>query len=104
LKAAFDQKAVPKFDNLSQLEFANLELVDIATGMAIVEWLEKQKDGQGLRAFHDELRHGSPKSPDRVISDANQRHAVYDRAFQAAAGMNWRDADQAWRRWFLAGG
>jgi hypothetical protein len=104
LKAAFDQQAVPKFDNLSQLEFANLELVDIATGMAIVEWLQKQKDGQGLRAFHDELRHGAPKSPDRVISDGNLRHAVYDRAFQAAAGLNWREADQAWRKWFLAGG
>ncbi len=104
LKAAFDQQAVPKFEKLSQLEFANLELVDIASGMAIVEWLAKQKDGQGLRAFHDELRRGAPKSPDRVIADGNQRHAAYDRAFQAAAGLNWRDADQAWRKWFLAGG
>lgn len=104
LRAAFEQKLVPGFDRLAQQEFASLELVDIAAGMAIVEWLSTQKEGAGLRLFHDEVRRGAPKSPQRVIPDSFPRQAHYDRAFQAAAGLNWRDADQAWRRWFLAGG
>jgi hypothetical protein len=104
LKAAFEQQAVPKFDKIAQLEFANLELVDIATGMAIVQWLETQKEGSGLRAFHDELRRGAPAAPQRVIEDSRARFELYDRAFQAASGLKWRDADQAWRKWFLAGG
>jgi len=104
LKQAFEAKAVQGFDQLAQLEFATLELVDIAASMAIVEWLQAQKEGAGLRAFHDALRRGAPKSPERVIREGQARQAHYDRAFQAAAGMNWRDADQAWRKWFLAGG
>lgn len=103
LRQAFEAKAVQGFDQLAQLEFATLELVDIAASMAIVEWLQMQKDGAGLRAFHDALRRGAPKSPERVIRDGHARQANYDRAFQAAAGMNWREADQAWRKWFLAG-
>ncbi|MBK8179775.1 MAG: hypothetical protein IPK67_12975 [Planctomycetes bacterium] len=102
LKAAFEQKAVPGFDKLAQVEFGNIEIVDIAAGMAVVEWLKLQKDGGGLRAFHDVLRRGAPKSPERVIRDAEPRHALYDRAFQAAAGLDWRAADQAWRKWFLS--
>ncbi|MEO6709950.1 MAG: hypothetical protein ABI054_08345 [Planctomycetota bacterium] len=104
LKAAFEQKAVPSFDKLSKMEFANLEMVDIATGMAVVEWLQTQKDGQGLRAFHDAVRKGAPRPPERVILDDQARQAVYEGAFRAAAGMGLREADQAWRKWFLAGG
>jgi hypothetical protein len=103
LKTAFEHKVVPGFDQLAQLEFATLELVDIATGMAIVEWLKQQKEGASLRAFHDALRRGAPQSPERVIRTAQTRQALYDRAFQAAADLNWRAADQAWRKWFLAG-
>ena len=103
LKAAFEQRAVPGFDKLAQIEFSNIELVDIATGMAILEWLRTQKEGQGLRAFHDALRRGAPKSPERVITDAHPRGELYDRAFVAASGLKWREADQAWRKWFLAG-
>lgn len=100
LAAAFEQRLVPSFDKLAQAEFANLELVEIAAGMGIVAWLQEQKDGAGLRAFHDALRRGAPKAPERVIRDADPRHALYDRAFQAAAGLDWRAADQAWRQWF----
>lgn len=103
LRKALEAKAVPSFDRLAQLDIADLELLDIACGMAIVSWLEAKGPG-ALAKFHAELRKSQPKAPDRVIQDARARQAQYDAAFTAAAGLNWRDADAAWRAWFIASG
>ena len=101
LKGELEAGRVMNFDRLAQLEFHNMELVDIAAGMAIVEWIATHGDG-ALRKFHKELRKGAPEAPVRVIQNGNERHAVYDAAFQAATGVPWRKADQEWRKWFLS--
>jgi hypothetical protein len=75
-------------------------MVDILCGMAIVAWLEEQ-GGESLARFHAELRRSAPPVPERVILLGRDRQAAYDRAFGAATGRGWRDADQAWRAWFL---
>lgn len=99
LRKALDAKAVPSFDRLAQLDVGQLELLDIACGMAICWWLE---DKGALAKFHAELRKSQPKPPDRVIQTVKDRQAQYDAAFNAAVGMGWRDADAAWRAWFVA--
>jgi len=101
LKKALEAKVVPPFDRIAQLDIGQLELLDIACGMAIVWWME-ERDPQALAKFHAEIRRTQPKAPDRVIQAARDRQAQYDGAFQAAVGMNWRDADAAWRAWFVA--
>jgi hypothetical protein len=101
LKAALEQKLVPPFDKLSQLEFGQLELTDIAAGMAIIEWVESNGP-DSLRAFHDAVRRTSPQPPFRVIGQSAERQAASDAAFQAATHRTWRQADEAWRTWFLS--
>ncbi len=101
LRKALEAKAVPSFDRLAQLDVGQLELLDIACGMAICWWLEDKGEG-ALAKFHAELRKAQPKAPDRVILDVRARQAQYDAAFGAAAGMNWREADAAWRAWFVS--
>jgi hypothetical protein len=100
LREALQQGAVPSFDKLALLEFSQLSLRDIATSMAIVEWLEKRGDGT-LKRFHAELRKGAPPAPNRVIQAGADRLAYYDRAFEAATGLKTREADREWRNWFL---
>lgn len=90
---------VPFFERLMTLQFDELEKGDIAVAMAIVEWLASRG---GLRAFHDELRKAAPALPLRVIPDAYMREACYERAFRAAVGLGWKDADKAWRSWFTS--
>jgi hypothetical protein len=103
LRKALEAKSVPVFDRLAQLEVGQLELLDIACGMAIVWWLEEQ-GGEALSKFHAHLRQTQPKAPDRVIQTSRERLAQYDGAFAAAVGLNGREADAAWRAWFLARG
>jgi hypothetical protein len=106
VKQALEANRAPHVDKLAQLEFSELELIDVAIGMGILEWLqslpEPEPGTSALTAFHRELRVGAPEVPFRVILQAHARNEVYDKAFQAAAGMGWRQADQAWRSWFLA--
>ncbi len=99
LKKALEAQAVPSFERLSSLELGQLELLDIACGMAITWWLE-ERDPAALARFHAELRRTQPPAPTRVISQARDRQAQYDAAFLAATGLSWRDADKAWREWF----
>jgi hypothetical protein len=101
LKKALAAKMVPSFDRLASLDIGQLELLDIACGMAIVWWLEERAP-DALSKFHAVLRKTQPRAPERLLSQARDRHAQYDAAFQAAVGMNFRDADQAWRSWFQA--
>lgn len=101
LRKALDAKAVPSFDRLAQLDVGQLELLDIACGMAICWWLE-DKGADALAKFHAEVRKSQPKPPDRVILLVKERQAQYDAAFKAAVGLGWRDADAAWRAWFVA--
>jgi hypothetical protein len=101
LRKALDAKSVPAFDRLAQLEVGQLELLDIACGMAITWWLE-ERGGEALSKFHAHLRQTQPKPPDRVIQTPRERQAQYDGAFGAAVGMTSREADAAWRAWFLA--
>ncbi len=100
LRAALAGGAVKSFDHLAALEFSELRHVDVAAGMAVIEWLAHRGEG-ALRRFHDTLRAGAPLAPDRVRRVASERQARYDKAFDAAVGTGWRAADQEWRTWFL---
>jgi hypothetical protein len=88
------------FDRLAQLEFSQLQLVDIAQSMAIVEWLESRPGA--LPAFHKELRARAPAAPARVLTVSKQRQDAYNAAFKAAVGLDYRSADAEWKRWFLS--
>ncbi|MEW6072372.1 MAG: hypothetical protein AB1726_07190 [Planctomycetota bacterium] len=88
------------FDKLARREFGQLELLDIAAAMAIVEWLDSQGAGTLLR-FHRGLRTGAPRAPLRVLADGRARQEYFDRAFRLAVGLDHRQADEAWRRWLL---
>ena len=99
LAEALEGRGVLAFDKLAQLDFSSLELVDVATGMAILEWLASREPG-ALGRFHAALRSGQPHGGTRVIQDGPRRQRMYDAAFQAAAGMGFRQADQEWREWF----
>ncbi len=99
-KALRDENAeVPTFDELAKRQFGELTLLDIAMGMGICLWLEGQ-DG-ALERFHASLRASAPEVPLRVFFVMPERHARYDAAFHAAVDMGWRQADRAWRTWFL---
>jgi hypothetical protein len=100
LKRALDAQAVPSFERLSSLELGQLEMLDIACGMALCWWLE-ERSPEALARFHAALRKTQPPAPTRVLPQARERQAQYDAAFGAAAGLGWRDADKAWREWFL---
>jgi hypothetical protein len=102
LLKGLEAEAVPPLQVIAAKEFNELELVDIAAGMGVLSWLESRaapSGGSALAAFHAALRHKAPDLPLRVIEDSRQRAAAYDAAFQAAAGLFARDADQEWRRW-----
>jgi hypothetical protein len=101
LEGALQENRIPKFDQIAQRELSFLEVVDILASMAIVAWLENQGDG-AISRFHAVLRREAPPVPERVILQARDRQAVYDKAFGEAVGMNWREADTAWRSWFLS--
>lgn len=92
---------LPAFDKLASLQFNELESADIAASMGIVEWLEAQSPG-ALRRFLDVLRKTAPLAPTRVLPNSFERERVYQEAFQSAAGMGWKEADQAWRRWIAS--
>jgi hypothetical protein len=99
LRKALAAGAVPSFDRLASLDIGQLELLDIACGMAITWWLEELAP-DALPRFHAEIRKLQPRAPERLLSEARERQAQYDAAFAAAAGIGWREADQAWRAWF----
>jgi len=96
LRGALD--SIPPFDELAGRQFDELTLPDIAAAMAIVEWLEGRGPG-ALRRFHDELRQAAPPAPNRVLPNSLLREACYEKAFQAAVKLSWKDADLAWRTW-----
>lgn len=100
LRKAIEGGAVPSFERLSSLELGQLELLDIATGMGVVWWLEERAP-DALAKFHASLRRTQPVAPTRVVAQARERLVQYDTAFQAAVGLDWRAADKAWREWFL---
>lgn len=101
LARAVRQGRIEPFDKLAQLDFSALTLVDIATSMAILEWMEG-KGGSTLATFHKALRKGAPPAPLRVIRSGHERQAYFDRAFEAAVGVGFRQADAEWRRWLLS--
>ncbi|MEM7311212.1 MAG: hypothetical protein AAF682_31380 [Planctomycetota bacterium] len=100
LKRTLERGQARQFDKLAQLEFSQLELLDIAQSMAILEWLQSLGP-DALARFHKVLKDGAPPAPSRVIRTGIDRHTLYNKAFQAAAGMDFRRADSEWRRWFL---
>jgi hypothetical protein len=100
LRTALEERQVLPFDRLQQQDFSDLEVIDIATGMALLEWIDSRGE-ESLRRFHRVLRSGAPKAPARIVEDGNERTALAERAFQEATGMGWREADRAWRAWFL---
>jgi len=99
LAQALQQGKVEPFDHLARREFSQLGLVDIATSMAILEWLESRGDGV-LGRFHRELRKSAPPAPLRVIEQGRARVDAYDAAFEAAVGESTQEADATWRTWF----
>jgi tetratricopeptide (TPR) repeat protein len=98
LAKALEVGHVRPFDKLAQLSFSELDTLDVAQSMAIVEWLESQPGA--LARFHRALRGHAPSPPARLHLDGNRRQAAYDAAFRAAADMGFRQADGAWRAWF----
>ncbi len=101
LKTSLEANRVLSIQKLAQLDFSELTVLDIATGMGILEWLASFGE-EALPKFHAALRAAAPEAPLRVIPSAGDRGAAYDRAFTAVTGSGWRDADRAWREWFLA--
>jgi hypothetical protein len=101
MREALEARRIDPFDRLAQREFSQLELVDVATSIAIVEWLES-RGGATLARFHAALRAGAPPAPTRVILDGRRRRDYYDNAFESAVGMKTLEADAAWRSWFLS--
>jgi hypothetical protein len=106
LSEALEARRVPQFDDLAKKEFSELELIDVAIGMGVLEWLLQLPDPSegrsAVAAFHAVLRADAPALPQRVIAATADRRAVYERAFRAAAGLDLRAADAAWRSWFLS--
>lgn len=106
LRDALEAKRVEDFDRLARKEFGELELLDVATGMGVVDWLASlpatASGATAPAAFQAVLRESAPAIPQRVIQANADRQAVYDRAFRAAANLSWREADAAWRKSFLA--
>ncbi|MCC6405684.1 MAG: hypothetical protein IT453_00860 [Planctomycetes bacterium] len=100
LAGALATNTVPTLEKLTLAEFSDLGLLELATGMAILDWLDAQGPG-ALGEFHSELRKGQPRSPDRVERDVNKRLATYDAAFRAASGKSLLEANAAWKAWFL---
>jgi hypothetical protein len=100
LKGALERGESRPFDKLAQLPFSQLTTLDIAQSMAIVEWLESQPGA--LAKFHRALRSSAPAPPSRLHLDGNRRQQGNDAAFQAAAGMGFRQADAEWKKWFLS--
>lgn len=99
LRGGLVKDSIPAFDEIAGRQFNELTLPDITASMAIVEWIEGHGPG-ALRAFHDELRKAAPPAPNRVLPNSLLREACYDKAFQAAVRLSWKDADAAWRTWF----
>ena len=101
LKEALEANKVLSIDRLAQRDFGDLEVIDIATGMGIIEWIDSCGEG-ALQRFHLKIREAAPEVPLRLIRVASERVAANDAAFQAAAGMGWVEAEKAWRAWFLS--
>ena len=99
LAAALQEGGVPSFDVVSQRDLGALELLDIAAGMAILEWLLEHEGA--LPRFHTALRASAPAPPARHLESGVDRRAAYDRAFQAAVQSDWKTVDETWRSWFL---
>lgn len=100
LKESLKEKRVLALPKLVQLDYSELTVLDIATSMAILEWLATHGE-EALPKFHAVLREVAPEAPVRIIDDAHERKAAYERAFKAATGKGWLEADRAWREWFL---
>lgn len=99
LKDALGKNQIPSFDKLSDREFSELDLVDIASSMGIVSWLES-RGPDALAKFQAELRRTQPKAPDRILQPRLDRLKVYDQAFKLATGVSgWKEADATWRTW-----
>ena len=100
LKRAISEGGVLSFSKLSVRDYSQLEVVDIATGMGILEWIDSHGD-EALAKFHAAIRKRAPRPPERILSVAHERQAASDEAFRAATGKGWLEADRAWRKWFM---
>lgn len=100
LKIGIRERQVHSIDKLYQLDFGDMEVLDIATGMGLIEWIDSHGP-DALSKFHAIYRGDAPKSPARLVTPAQDRQRTNDKAFKVATGMNWREADRAWKAWFL---
>lgn len=103
-KKAVAAGAIASFDKLAQKSVGELTLWDIATSMAVCEWLIEQGEGrpaaeQPIWRFHEVIRRKMPGAPLRSPIKGAERQAMYDAAFGAAVEMGWRQVDAAWREW-----
>ena len=96
-------RRIKTFDVVARKQFGELQLVDIACGMAILSWLESRGEG-ALERFLAAVKKSAPKAPLRVVLKGVDRQSRYDQAFTSAVGMTWSEADAAWRAWFIEGG
>jgi hypothetical protein len=100
LKLGIEADQVLSIDKLYQRDFSDLEVLDIATGMGILEWIDSHGP-EALPKFHAIVRGSAPKSPARILGIAGERVAANELGFKTATGLGYREADRAWKRWFL---
>jgi len=100
LKIGIRERQVLSIDKLYQLDFSDLEVIDIAAGMGILEWIDSHGP-ESLAKFHAVYRGLAPKAPGRLVTPGLERQEANDKAFRAATGKGWREADRAWKAWFL---
>ncbi len=101
LKIGIREGQVLSIDKLYKLDFSDLQVLDIATGMGLLEWIDSHGP-EALEKFHAIYRGLAPPAPGRLILQAADRQEGNDTAFRVATGKNWREADRAWKAWFLA--
>lgn len=99
LASALEVNAVSTFDRLSRLDFSELELTDAAAAMAILSWMAETGEPGALARFHGVIKATAPSAPARLLQRGRPSYERWDRAFQEAMGLNWREADRTWREW-----
>lgn len=100
LREQLERGSVEPLRGIIGLEFSQLEAVDTAAAMAVVDWVASFGP-EKARAFHAALRAGQPEPPLRVQPDRAKRMQTHDRALRDLAGVGLAGADGAWRSWFL---
>jgi hypothetical protein len=100
LERAVAAERLPNFSHLCQKGYATLSTLDVAYGMAIIEWIEAQGDG-ALGRFHTVVRATAPERGS-VFGKGSERIARWERVFQESVRRGRRQAEADWIAWSKA--